>query len=50
MNADPNTRRLRIAQVAPLSLGVPPKGYGGVERVIHALTEALMPPLSYAAL
>jgi len=34
--------RLRIAQVAPLSLCVPPKRYGGTERVIHALTEELV--------
>ncbi|MGI6103567.1 MAG: glycosyltransferase family 4 protein [Patescibacteria group bacterium] len=36
------TRRLRIAQVAPLSERVPPKMYGGTERVIYALTEELV--------
>src|SRR3546814_95430 len=33
--------RLRIAQVAPLAEAVPPKLYGGTERVIWWLTEAL---------
>lgn len=35
-------RRLRIAQVAPLSVSVPPPAYGGTERVVHALTEELV--------
>lgn len=34
--------KLRIAQVAPLLLCVPPKRYGGTERVVHALTEELV--------
>ena len=32
---------MRIAQVAPLQVAVPPKGYGGTERVIAELTDAL---------
>lgn len=32
---------LRIAQLAPLWLPVPPARYGGTERVVHALTEEL---------
>ncbi|MGI8609132.1 MAG: glycosyltransferase family 4 protein [Candidatus Dormibacteria bacterium] len=34
--------RLRIAQIAPLSLRIPPLSYGGTERVVHALTEGLL--------
>lgn len=34
--------RLRIAQVAPLYESVPPKLYGGTERVVSYLTEALV--------
>ena len=34
-------RRLRIAQVAPLYESVPPKLYGGTERVVAYLTEEL---------
>jgi glycosyltransferase involved in cell wall biosynthesis len=33
---------MRIAQVAPLFESVPPKAYGGTERVVSYLTEALM--------
>jgi glycosyltransferase involved in cell wall biosynthesis len=33
---------MRIAQVAPLFEAVPPKLYGGTERVVHWLTEALV--------
>jgi glycosyltransferase involved in cell wall biosynthesis len=33
---------MRIAQVAPLHLAVPPEGYGGTERVIAELTDALV--------
>ena len=32
---------MRIAQVAPLQVAVPPKGYGGTERVIAELTDGL---------
>lgn len=35
-------RKLRIAQVAPLIESVPPKMYGGTERVVHYLTEGLV--------
>lgn len=34
--------RLRIAMVAPVALPVPPSGYGGTERVVSVLTEALV--------
>ncbi|HUZ02881.1 MAG TPA: glycosyltransferase family 4 protein, partial [Thermomicrobiaceae bacterium] len=33
---------MRIAQIAPLYERVPPKLYGGTERVVHALTEELV--------
>jgi glycosyltransferase involved in cell wall biosynthesis len=33
---------LRIAQISPLHESVPPKLYGGTERVVHFLTEALV--------
>jgi len=33
---------MRIAQVAPLTESVPPKGYGGTERVVSWLTEELV--------
>jgi glycosyltransferase involved in cell wall biosynthesis len=33
---------MRIAQVSPLCESVPPKGYGGTERVVSYLTEALV--------
>ena len=35
-------RRMRIAQLAPLSVPVPPVGYGGTERVVSVLTEELV--------
>jgi glycosyltransferase involved in cell wall biosynthesis len=35
-------KSLRIAQVAPLFESVPPKGYGGTERVVSYLTEKLV--------
>src|SRR5262245_16676325 len=34
--------RLRIAQISPLYEAVPPQGYGGTERVVSWLTEALV--------
>src|SRR5689334_25139817 len=34
--------RMRIAQVAPLAESVPPKFYGGTERVVSWLTEDLV--------
>lgn len=33
---------MKIAQVAPLHESVPPRGYGGTERVVHYLTEELV--------
>uniref|UniRef100_A0A7V4E5D3 Glycosyltransferase family 4 protein n=1 Tax=Thermus tengchongensis TaxID=1214928 RepID=A0A7V4E5D3_9DEIN len=33
---------MRIAQIAPLYEAVPPKFYGGTERVVHALVEELV--------
>src|SRR5215813_4911805 len=33
---------MRIAQVAPLHESVPPKSYGGTERVVSYLTEELV--------
>src|SRR4051812_29605795 len=33
---------MRVAQVAPLFESVPPKLYGGTERVVHNLTEELV--------
>lgn len=35
-------RKLNIAQIANMAESVPPKKYGGTERVIHALTENLV--------
>ena len=35
---------MRIAQIAPLYEAVPPKFYGGTERVVSYLTEALVDP------
>jgi glycosyltransferase involved in cell wall biosynthesis len=34
--------RMRIAQIAPLTEAIPPKLYGGTERVVHWLTEELV--------
>jgi glycosyltransferase involved in cell wall biosynthesis len=33
---------MRIAEIAPIVERIPPKAYGGTERVIHALTEELV--------
>ncbi|MEO7002354.1 MAG: glycosyltransferase family 4 protein [Ktedonobacterales bacterium] len=33
---------MRIAQIVPLHISVPPRGYGGTERVVANLTEALV--------
>src|SRR5690349_814446 len=38
----PGGGALRIAQIAPLYESVPPKTYGGTERVVSYLTEALV--------
>src|SRR5512140_3440277 len=37
-----DTFPMRIAQIAPLYESVPPLLYGGTERVVHHLTEALL--------
>ena len=37
---------MRIAQIAPLTEAIPPKLYGGTERVIHWLTEETRGPWS----
>lgn len=37
-----NKKKLKIAQIAPLSERVPPKKYGGTEHVVHTLTEGLI--------
>ena len=34
-------QKLKIAQVAPMWFSIPPKKYGGTERIIHYLTEEL---------
>jgi len=34
-------RRLKIAQIAPLWFSIPPKKYGGTERIIFYLCEEL---------
>jgi glycosyltransferase involved in cell wall biosynthesis len=38
----PTERSLRVAMLAPPWISVPPPGYGGVESVVGALTEALV--------
>lgn len=38
----PSFKKLRIAQIAPIVERVPPKKYGGTERVVYALTEELV--------
>lgn len=35
-------KKLKIAQIAPLWVPVPPKKYGGIERIVHYLTEELI--------
>lgn len=35
-------KKLRIAQIAPIWFDVPPKNYGGTERIISFITEALV--------
>ena len=35
-------KKLKIAQIAPLWIPVPPQKYGGIERVVHYLTEELV--------
>src|SRR5581483_3854825 len=38
----PDSTLLRIAQIAPIAERVPPKKYGGTERVIYHLTQELV--------
>ena len=35
-------KKLRIAQIAPLWVRIPPEKYGGIERIVHYLTEELI--------
>ncbi|PIR01994.1 MAG: glycosyl transferase [Candidatus Nealsonbacteria bacterium CG_4_9_14_0_2_um_filter_37_38] len=35
-------KKLRIAQIAPLWFSIPPKKYGGIERIVSYLTEELV--------
>lgn len=35
-------KKLKIAQIAPINERIPPKKYGGIERVVHDLTEELV--------
>jgi glycosyltransferase involved in cell wall biosynthesis len=37
-----NKKKMKIAQISPLYESVPPKFYGGTERVVHYLTEELV--------
>ena len=39
---DNKKRKLKIAQVAPLWISIPPEKYGGIERIVHYLTEELV--------
>jgi len=34
-------KKLKIAQIAPLWFSIPPKKYGGIERIVYYLTEGL---------
>ncbi|MFE4831731.1 glycosyltransferase family 4 protein [Streptomyces sp. NPDC056672] len=42
INSSRSFRPLRIAVVAPVVLAIPPRGYGGIERVVSLLTEGLV--------
>ena len=42
MSNEQSARTLRIAQVAPLWLAVPPRTYGGTELVVHLLVDELV--------
>ncbi len=35
-------KKLKIAQIAPLWVRIPPEKYGGIERIVHYLTEELV--------
>lgn len=38
----PKNKKLKIAQIAPLWFSIPPEKYGGIERIVHFLTEELV--------
>jgi len=38
----PSAQAMRIAQISPLCESIPPRRYGGTERVVHYLTEELV--------
>lgn len=40
-NLSKNKKRLRIAQIAPLWVTIPPKKYGGIERIVAMLCDGL---------
>src|SRR5690349_8054306 len=42
MGSNGHARPLRIAQVSPLYESVPPRAYGGTERIVAYLTEELV--------
>ena len=35
-------KKLRIAQIAPIWNDIPPKNYGGIERIVYSITEELI--------
>lgn len=41
-NSSKNNKKLRIAQIAPLWVTVPPKKYGGIERIVAMLCDGLI--------
>lgn len=41
-NSSKNNKKLRIAQIAPLWVAVPPKKYGGIERIVAMLCDGLV--------
>lgn len=42
MKKSSSRKKLRIAQIAPIWYPVPPPKYGGIERIVHYLTERLV--------
>ena len=42
MNGSSAKKKLKIAQVAPLWFTIPPRAYGGIERIVSSLTEGLV--------
>jgi len=41
-NSSKNNKKLRIAQIAPLWVTIPPKKYGGIERIVAMLCDGLV--------